>query len=699
MTLARWQATIVDDEGNALPGASVEVRRETTGSPLEALYSDRDGTVSKGNPFSADSDGYAFFHAAGGAFKITVTASGLTRIWRYVGVGLSAERDFVDVFNPSGLWNPATTYGTNDLVTFEGLAFVSNVDGNIGHSPPGTGSPITAGTSNEFWTFISIQGASGEDGEPGSSDVTGTSTTSIAIGAATPTFTVVEENRGWAVGARLRVSRTAAPTADFMEGVVTAYSGFSLTLAVDMTVGSGTFSDWTINLAGQEGEAATIAIGMVNTIPFGSPSAAVRNVGTPGAAVLDFDIPSGPQGEQGIQGNAGAAATVAIGTVNTIPPGSPGAAVRNVGTENAAVLDFDIPQGVQGEQGIQGNAGAAATIAIGTVNSIPPGSPSAAVRNVGTSSAAILDFDLEQGAQGAPGDDGADGTDPGYLYNFETATASPPSSGAVRFNNASLASATQAFISDTTRGGSNITARLLELFDSSKTTLSTLVIIDPVTEAQATFLVTSASDSGAFITLGLSSHAGATSFAAGAISLQPIIAGSDGADGTGSVNGPDPGSPGITAGEIAAFSDATGTKIDSTGVKFATDAEVQAAAPNRVMTTEQLRTAAAYEALSDAPTLAIDWTAAFGWEVTIGGNRVIGNPTNGIPNTFRQILMKGSSVSSPTEPHAVTFDTQFDGDLPTISDVDVGRWYLVTLICITESLFSASAKRVFGAAS
>lgn len=666
MVLARWQAQIVDDEGNAIPGASVEVRREVTGSPLAVLYSDRAGTVPLGNPFAADSDGYAFFHAAGGAHKITVTASGLTRIWRYVGVGLSAERDFVDVFNPRGLWNPATTYNTNDLVTFEGLVFVSNVDSNVGHSPPGTGSPITAGSSDSFWTYIAIQGASGEDGEPGSSDVTGTSTTSVAIGTATPTFTVVEENRGWAVGARLRVSRTAAPTTEFMEGVVTAYSGFSLTLSVDMTVGSGTFSAWTINLAGQEGEAATIAIGTVNTIPPGSPSAAVRNVGTPGQAVLDFDIPQGVQGDQGIQGiqgvqgNTGTAATITVGQVNTIPFGSPSAAVRNTGTPQDAILDFDIPTGPQGDQGVQGIQG-----------------------NTGNTGAA-----------------GADGSDPGYLLTFDTATAAPPSSGGIRFNNASLASASQAFVHGTNRAGSSIKARLLELFDASHDVLSAFILTDPASDAQASFTVTSVTDNGAYVTLGLAGHAGATSFANGlAVSLQRELAGADGASGTGTVNGPVAGSPAITPGEFAVFSDTTGQNIDGSGKTMADVAAVQAASPNRLLEAEHLRTASAFEPLTDtAPTLAIDWTAAINWEVTIDGNRMIGNPTNGIPGTFRQILFKGTSATSPTEPHAVTFDNQFGGDLPTITDVDVGRWYLVTLICLTSTIFSASAKRVFGAA-
>ncbi|MFA5387039.1 MAG: hypothetical protein WC322_01430 [Candidatus Paceibacterota bacterium] len=93
MALARWQRTIVDDAGNILPGASVEVRREISGAPLAVLYSDRDGLVSIGNPFSADLTGFARFHVIGGAYKITVTSGSFTQTLRYVGVGLSGETD------------------------------------------------------------------------------------------------------------------------------------------------------------------------------------------------------------------------------------------------------------------------------------------------------------------------------------------------------------------------------------------------------------------------------------------------------------------------------------------------------------------------------------------------------------------------------------------------------------------------------
>jgi hypothetical protein len=93
MALARWQATIVDEDGNILPGASVEVREEISGLPLAVLYSDRAGVVSIGNPFVADAEGFAAFHAIGGAYKITATSGAFSRIWRYVAVGTAAESD------------------------------------------------------------------------------------------------------------------------------------------------------------------------------------------------------------------------------------------------------------------------------------------------------------------------------------------------------------------------------------------------------------------------------------------------------------------------------------------------------------------------------------------------------------------------------------------------------------------------------
>lgn len=54
------------------------------------------------------------------------------------------------------------------------------------------------------------------------------------------------------------------------------------------------------------------------------------------------------QGVPGKDGQDGAAATVRIGTVTAVAPDQP-AAVRNRGTEQAALLDIDIPRGQPGD--------------------------------------------------------------------------------------------------------------------------------------------------------------------------------------------------------------------------------------------------------------------------------------------------------------------------------------------------------------
>ncbi len=58
---------------------------------------------------------------------------------------------------------------------------------------------------------------------------------------------------------------------------------------------------------------------------------------------------TGATGAAGANGADGAAATVNVGTVTTVQYGNP-ATVTNSGTESAAVLDFQIPQGAPGEQ-------------------------------------------------------------------------------------------------------------------------------------------------------------------------------------------------------------------------------------------------------------------------------------------------------------------------------------------------------------
>ena len=134
---------------------------------------------------------------------------------------------------------------------------------------------------------------------------------------------------------------------------------------------------------GETGTAATITIGSVSA----GTAAKVTNSGTASAAVFDFVLPRGEQGERGLQGLQGV-------------PGEKG--------ETGPQGDVG-PQGPQGIQGATGAAGVAATIKVGTVTTGAAGT-AAKVVNSGTTSAAVLDFTIPQGAKGEKGEQGAGST-------------------------------------------------------------------------------------------------------------------------------------------------------------------------------------------------------------------------------------------------------------------------------------------------
>ena len=97
---------------------------------------------------------------------------------------------------------------------------------------------------------------------------------------------------------------------------------------------------------------------------------------------------------QGKDGLNGTSATVALGTVSTLPPGSP-ASVTNSGDNLNAIFNFGLPAGKDGTNGIS------PTVGIGTVTSgLTP-----AVTNSGTPAAATFNFVLQPGPKGDPGVD------------------------------------------------------------------------------------------------------------------------------------------------------------------------------------------------------------------------------------------------------------------------------------------------------
>ncbi len=169
--------------------------------------------------------------------------------------------------------------------------------------------------------------------------------------------------------------------------------------------------------------------------PAGPPGAdgAPGKDGVDGAPGKDgVDGAPGADGVDGADGAPGAAATVTVGTTVTGAPTDP-AAVSNSGDQNAAVLDFVIPQGIQGPQGvpgIQGQPGLGITFRGGvqTEAELPAtavqgdlyvvAEPAPAHGFVWDADAAgWIDAGPVQGPQGVPGEqglpgrDGADGAD------------------------------------------------------------------------------------------------------------------------------------------------------------------------------------------------------------------------------------------------------------------------------------------------
>lgn len=96
-----WQRSIVDDSGNVLPEAQVEVVNvNDPENPVAAvLYEDIDGEVELSNPFQADSDGFARFYADSGVYRITATKGAFTRTWEDVELGVMFDSlpDMTDV--------------------------------------------------------------------------------------------------------------------------------------------------------------------------------------------------------------------------------------------------------------------------------------------------------------------------------------------------------------------------------------------------------------------------------------------------------------------------------------------------------------------------------------------------------------------------------------------------------------------------
>lgn len=157
MAKARYNGTVQDLTGIAVNQASILITRE--GGSVEPLFSDREGTSTVSNPIQSEEDGSFFFHCAGGAFRLDISAPEFgTKTLRYIPVGLGGESD-ITALVPRGLYSSGTTYARGDFVKSGNYLFASLVDTNLNHTPDSTTPADTA-----YWMYMGpIAGATVTD--------------------------------------------------------------------------------------------------------------------------------------------------------------------------------------------------------------------------------------------------------------------------------------------------------------------------------------------------------------------------------------------------------------------------------------------------------------------------------------------------------------------------------------------------------
>lgn len=277
-------------------------------------------------------------------------------------------------FRWRGVWHTDSAYIAQDAVYYNGSAFTALVP-STAHAPAGgaywgyivqkglkgndgavgatgvkgdKGDPGTAGTNG-------TPGVKGEKGDPGVAGTNGTpgvkgdkgdpgsvghspvstSTTSLTIAnTGNISVTFVANHNAFAIGQRIRIVSTAN-TANFMEGIISAYTSTTgvASVAVDYSSGTGAnIAQWTIVTAGEQ---FTLSDGSVTTAKIANNavnSAKIATSAVGSAEVLDnsltaIDLAPNSVGASEIATNGVASAEVLDNslTANDLAPNSVGA--------------------------------------------------------------------------------------------------------------------------------------------------------------------------------------------------------------------------------------------------------------------------------------------------------------------------------------------------------------------------------------
>lgn len=149
------------------------------------------------------------------------------------------------------------------------------------------------------------------------------------------------------------------------------------------------------------------------------------------------------------------------------------------------------------------------------------------------------------------------------------------------------------------------------------------------------------------------------------------------------------GTGAATAAAAFAALKQTADETNTGVVDMATDAEIRAATSGaHGIMAEDLETAAAPVTLTDAATIAVDWDTFINGVVTLGGNRTLGNPTNGQPGTWRRIQFNQDGTGSRT----ITWSNQYvhPGGVDAVLSTAASAIDTIYIYCRSSTVFEVS---------
>jgi collagen type VII alpha len=189
-----------------------------------------------------------------------------------------------------GAWSSVTSYAVNEAVSYGGESYLSVVAGNAGQRPDLY--PIA-------WAVLAQAGTAGAAGATGATGSAGVAGPQGAIGSAGATGAT---GAAGSVGMNFRGAWSAAAEYAVNDAATFAGSTYLAQVAGSNAEPDLYPSSWVVlaqlgstGATGAQGVAATVSVGTVTTLAAGSQATAA-NSGTEQAAVLNFGIPQGAAG-------------------------------------------------------------------------------------------------------------------------------------------------------------------------------------------------------------------------------------------------------------------------------------------------------------------------------------------------------------------------------------------------------------------